>query len=490
MDVEKDNVVLGYSTGEGRNASGPFLDGLRHVAGAAAARLRQTQTVMPVVAACFSDEAAARGCAKKFIQEFGTRALRRPIEAWDENSLLMVYDAGRKLGKAGDVTDRFHAGLELTVKAILQSPSFLYRVELGDPRATPGSTTRLTAHELAAAVSYMVLASPPDAELVASAQMGGRLGTAAGMRAEVERLIRAQPERFKAQMRRFVAEWLGIDFQNRDAWPKEHMRYSEAVKEGLQQGLGLFVDAWASSGPVLQGLLTTKDAYINEATAPIYDATGVSGSATQMQKVTLNPAQRSGILTHPAFLASHSHHDESSLILRAIPIRNRVLCSLALTVPANVPLPPAVASIKPTERTTTRKRYNDFIESKGPSCTGCHNLINPIGNAFEGYDQLGIYRTEENKMPIDTTGAIVGTERSDRNVASAIEMAEALAESPDVHECFTRQVVRYAMGRLEYEHERCALVGALKSGASPDIRDVLYTLLTDPNFALRQTAPK
>ena len=50
-----------------------------------------------------------------------------------------------------------------------------------------------------------------------------------------------------------------------------------------------------------------------------------------------------------------------------------------------------------------------------------------MGNAFEGYDALGAFRTQENGHPVDTSGMLVGAAGGDKPVANAIELVNLLA---------------------------------------------------------------
>jgi hypothetical protein len=97
-------------------------------------------------------------------------------------------------------------GVTRAVRAMLLSPSFLYRSEMGV--AQPDGTFRLTPYEVAAALSYTYWGSTPDAALLAAAA-DGSLSTPAGTEREARRLL-ADP-RAREQLATFALQWLGVE---------------------------------------------------------------------------------------------------------------------------------------------------------------------------------------------------------------------------------------------------------------------------------------
>ena len=85
------------------------------------------------------------------------RAFRRPLEDTERDAFFGIYEAGP--GKYDSGTD-FEQGIALTVEAFLQSPSFLYRVELSAP-AEGSDLVALSSFEIASRLSYMMWNSMP-----------------------------------------------------------------------------------------------------------------------------------------------------------------------------------------------------------------------------------------------------------------------------------------------------------------------------------------
>ena len=89
-------------------------------------------------------------CVSQFIQSFGKRAFRRPVQPDEAKRLTAVFTTGRtKYGAT--------MGVQLMLQAILQSPHFLYRVELGAPAMTGAPVVALGPWELATRLSYLLV---------------------------------------------------------------------------------------------------------------------------------------------------------------------------------------------------------------------------------------------------------------------------------------------------------------------------------------------
>lgn len=71
-------------------------------------------------------------CAQSFIATFGRRVFRRPLDGTESAAFFAIYQTGAGLYEGG--TD-FEQGIAPVVEAFLQSPSFVYRVELSSPPA-------------------------------------------------------------------------------------------------------------------------------------------------------------------------------------------------------------------------------------------------------------------------------------------------------------------------------------------------------------------
>ena len=113
-------------------------------------------------------DSAAKGedaCALAFAKSFGRRAFRRPTTAEDERQLLAAYAAGRTGGSYAE-------GIEVMLRAALQSSNFLYRLELTPSTDAGAKRIPLNQFELASRLSYLAWASGPDDALLDAAAKG------------------------------------------------------------------------------------------------------------------------------------------------------------------------------------------------------------------------------------------------------------------------------------------------------------------------------
>jgi hypothetical protein len=252
----------------------------------------------------------------------------------------------------------------------------------------------------------------------------------------------------------FYNQWIGtsrLDIMTKSTtlFPK----YSDAVRDAMKQETPAFVEYVLWSGDhKLNTLLTSPAAFVSSALAPIY---GVTTSSTTPQMMTLPAAQnRAGILTQASFLAVQAHPDQTSPVLRGKFVRTKLMCQAVPPPPMDVDITPPMV----TSAATARDRFSAH-EMAGGSCAGCHQLMDPIGLAFEGFDAIGQYRTTENGATIDLSGRIVGSTGMalDGNFTGVKELATKLADSDQVRDCVATQWFRYSAGRTEEVPDGCSL---------------------------------
>src|SRR6185503_14644780 len=120
---------------------------------------------------CDPAQSSEAACSAQFIGAFGPKAYRRPLAAADTTLLNGVFGKGRMLGSD------FASGIRAVIEVVLQSPQFLYKVELGQPASDVGPQfARPAPYEMANRLSYLFWGSMPDATLLAAAQQN-KLGT-------------------------------------------------------------------------------------------------------------------------------------------------------------------------------------------------------------------------------------------------------------------------------------------------------------------------
>jgi len=482
-NVDGDSVVSdGFTNAQELTVSDSFVTNLNLAAAALGTTFKATVKSPAFASTCFASDSAARTCAQTFIESFGKKAYRRALSTDDVTALLAVYDAGREVGIDGNASDRFSTGLSWVVQAIAQSPELLYVHELGDPAVADGALTALTGSEIASNLSYAVLGRPPDDALLAAGESGA-LASADQRAAQAQRLITQYPTEWKQQMRLFVLQWLNINF-SRPEWAKDTAAvpmFSSALKGALVTETNMWVDDWATSasGPTLDALLTSPATFVNSVNAPLY---GKTATGSTFNKVSMDPAQRAGLLTFAGFLGSTTHVAETSPVQRGKAVKLKLLCTAPPAPPAVIPpLPPPDHSAP----TTTRARYDKHLTDA--SCSNCHGTFQPMGDAFEGYDVIGAWRSTENGFTVDTTGALVGLKGGDVKVASAVELTNLLAQRDEVKDCFEAQAFRFTLGRKTGDHDACEVqdIGKKLKTAPLDARSLVGALVASDAFVTR-----
>jgi hypothetical protein len=175
--------------------------------------------------------------------------------------------------------------------------------------------------------------------------------------------------------------------------------------------------------------------------------------------VTMHDA-RLGVLTHPAWLASHggAFEDDASLVLRGKWIRERLFCE---TVPPLELVMVQAQLVPSSEELSARERVRESTEV-GPdaaTCLGCHRLMNPLGLPFEVFNHAGFERVEDHGGPVDGSTVIedLPDPALNRSYATHTEFITALSESRYARRGFIRHAFRFFMGRDEVLSDGCTL---------------------------------
>lgn len=404
------------------------------------------------LAACLDDAAITDVCVRAVAEDLAARAWRRPISVPEADALVTAFGEGS-----------VEEGLLRLVTLVLQSPDFLYRVERGEPDLLGGDDVRLTGHEIAARLSYLLWGGPPDAALTADAE-AGRLHDP-GYRAKVVARLLDDP-RAAAGLAAMHRAWLGVGHlstlvKDRNLFPT----FSDRLGAELDDELAGFVDhVLRGRDGTLSSLLTANVTVAKTAVTSWYGDDVVEVVSTPegtlpegASLLVLDPTRRAGVLTLMSTMAAHAKTDRSDPVRRGSIVRTRLLCEPLAAPPPDVPVLPEQVAADATLRERLAAHTDD------PSCAGCHRLIDPLGFAFEAYDAMGQFRVEDGQgATIDSTGEIVGTDVAGP-VAGPVALAAALADSDQVARCYVGQWLRWALGR-ELEEDDEELLAALEIG--------------------------
>ncbi len=353
-----------------------------------------------------------------FCRRFIERAFRRPLS----EDLSRSFIDGQ-FAQAPDPEAAVKRVLLLTLK----SPRFLYR-EIGSDRPD--------AYDVASRLSFGLWDSLPDEELLKAAAAGG-FATRAQVVKQAERMV-ADPRAW-SKLREFFLQWLKVDHHPDLAKdPKRYPGFDEATQSDLRASLELFLEhvVWGERSDFRELLLTNR-VFLNGRLARMYGAKLPPDAP--FQPVSLDPAERAGVLTHPYLMASFAYLDTSSPIHRGVLIARNLL-GRALQPPpeAFTPLP---AELHP--ELTTRERV--ALQTRPAGCVSCHAMINPLGFTLEKFDAIGRVRARENGKPVDSSGLYRTRAGKTVRFNGVRDLARFLATSEEAHLAFVERLFHHVV---------------------------------------------
>jgi hypothetical protein len=446
------------------SAVGAYEISARAVAQAAIRDPGRIAQILP----CTPTGPADAQCHRQFVASFGRLAWRRPLNRAEIDRISAVAQAA-----AAAYAD-FSTGLAYAISALLQSPNFLYLIEIGEPDTKNPAVRRLTNRELLARVSFVLLDQTPDERLLDMAS--GRELEAADVRSLARDLL-LRPEA-KAALSAFYGELFrirGIEniSKDRTLFPRFNAKLAQAMKE---ETLRLIDDiVWAHNADARE-LLTADYTFVNAELAALYEVPVPSSGG--FSKVLLPLEQmRSGLLSTSAFLARFAHPDRTSPTRRGLFIRTALLCE---EIP---PPPPGIDASLPRSSSSISLKAQLQHHMEDPMCSSCHALIDPIGLTLENYNAIGAFRTKDNGFPIDPS---VDGESDVGSFASARDLGALLHDDPRIPRCMVKNLLRSALGHLDRSGQQPAIDALHEAFAASGykMRELLVELVASPAFLL------
>ena len=444
------------STTVGKQLAGGMLDTATALATAV------TGSALASLLPC-SQSGANRSCAEQFLTQYGRRLFRRALTTAEHDRYLAFFDAS--LAKSN-----FTSALKWMLIGLIQSPSAVYRSEIGVPQSD--GTRQLSPYEVASAVSYTFAGSTPSAALLDKAD-SGNLGDVVAL----ARSLQATPAG-KQVLIRFFQNYLS--YTSVSSIQKPNIANFNSVSADMVRETDAFIsDIVVQKGGGMKQLLTATTTNPSAALASYY---GFPAPAGDYASVTRPAARGLGILAQGSFLASHASSNSSSPTKRGLFPFFRLFCQAKISPPDNVP---QIGQPQPGVK-TTRQRYEEAHAPAGTFCAGCHHRFDPIGFGFEHYDEGGRYRADEAGLPIDSAASV-----PDPNVDGASlfsftgqeDLVTGLANQAVVHQCVAAYLATYAFG----SGEACigsSQVPALQDG-SMGLAEAFLRLAGEPHFTRR-----
>jgi mono/diheme cytochrome c family protein len=412
-------------------------------------------------------------CAKTIISTLMRRAYRRPVSESNIQTALAFYRDGRADGG-------FEAGIELALRSILINPEFLYRVERDPAGIAPNTAYALTDLELASRISFFLWSSIPDDELLETAA-AGKLHEPRILAQQVRRMLKDR--RSQSLVTNFAEQWLYL--RNLDSTvpdPRLFPDFDDNLRQAFRRETELLFESIATEDRSVVDLLTANYTFLNERLAKHYGIPNVYGS--RFRRVTFDAnSVRGGLLGHGSILTVTSYGNRTSPVLRGKWILENLLGS------APPPPPPDVPPLKENDDGSQPQSMRERMAQhrSNPACSGCHNLMDPVGLSTENFDAVGRWRSRsEDGSAVDASGAL-----PDGTIFEGVAgLRQALIKRPELFvSTLTEKLLTYALGR-GLEHYDSAAVRTIVRDAQKDnyhFSSIIAGIINSTPFRMRRS---
>lgn len=393
------------------------------------------------------------------ISSVGKNLFRGPL---NDQEIDLFQGIATTVGSGGGGFDK---AMSYIIRAMLQSPRFIYRIE---PDGEPD------AYQLASRISYLVTGSPPDHELL-NAASNGSIYNPDEIEKQARRLL--NDPRARDQMLHFISEWLHLDRLNHlNPGRKKYPNWNPALAEDMRQETFAFAKhlLWEKKRP-LADLLDAQITFLTPRLAKHYGLTPNSEKNKVTQYDLSDQPERGGLLTQGSLLTIGG--DESSMVTRGLFVLHDLLRGTVNDPPPSVDTTPVPSKPGLSQRAIALQRLADN------SCAGCHSKFEPLSFALERYDGIGRYSLKDhyqNELRQDGEILIPGEAKLEKyNTAS--ELMTLLAKSPRVSENIAWKLAQFALGRPLATTDRPHLKTLTKPGLT--YQELIISLATSPLIA-------
>ncbi len=423
-------------------------------------------TQHPVITAC-ADE-TSETCVTSILTAYGKRLWRRPLTS-DELAAFTLA-----LNNINGNTEK----LEFTLHALVLSSNFLFRSEIGV--LLDGTMQyQLTNFEVVAVLSYALLNSTPDDELLELASQAAAISRPQ-LEAQVTRLF--QSPNASASMMEVYKDYLKLDLVR--SRPKdESLGFSDDVRHDLLDSAELMLIDNIEKNRSFTDVFSGSRYAVNSKTASVF---GVDYRDSEQGWVDIDSAQRSGLFNHPAFLAVHSTLAKSGIVKRGVFTLEQLLCQELPDPPGDVMPVPLPEGVDPS--VTSERELLQLTHSAQAACIGCHQVIDPAGFGFENFDTIGRYRTvEKGSVPIDASGVMDNIGSYVLSYGTSAEFSRELINSPQLKTCVATRFLENFLGQeLAPSDCEAAKYNDLIDANGSAVKDLLLSLIQLESFTRRE----
>ena len=472
-DSKNENPRLDY-TPEGKGRRAPLAVDWVEIGGPFHPKLPSSPESRKQILTCQPGPGKTEeACAGEILNRLARRAWRRPINQAERATLLRFYRMGRQ--DSGE----FEGGLELAIKAILVSPSFLFRFERDASGAKPGDVVAVSDLDLASRLSFFLWSSIPDETLLSLAERR-QLKTPAVYEAQIRRML--QDPRSRALTENFAGQWLQLrNLAIMKPDPERFGVFDDDLREAMLREAELFVSSIIREDRSILDLLDARYAYLNDRLAAYYGIPGVEGR--QFRRVELKDSPRGGLLTMASILTVTSYPTRTSPVIRGKWILENLL---------GAPPPPPPPDVPPLQEAglgkTVSMRQQLEAHRANASCAACHSKMDPLGFALENYDAIGRWRSKDGGFDVDSAGKLP----SGVAFHDATELKRELKANPNEFViCFTEKLLTYALGRGLEAVDMPVVRAIVRDAAQSDYRfsAIVNGIANSVPFRMRKEAP-
>jgi hypothetical protein len=381
-----------------------------------------------------SSPAGELACIEDWLDSFGPRLFRRPMSEQERGRYLTAFEQAR-------VSETYEQSASLVVEAVLVAPELLF-IELPSS-GQPGEVVALDSWQLAARLSLLLWDSTPDQPLLAAAASGA-LTSETVLAEQVARML--EDQRTHATVRSFFDDWLALaKIPGLAADPESYPYLSRELTAALAEETRAYAE----------DVFQQRDFRELFVSGRRFRSTALSGyygdQLGQDESIAAYDAEISeqsfGLLSQAGFLMSLARAEPSSPIHRGAFVRRKLLCGRLPSAPPGVLVP------LPALTTGVSKRQNITEHTAGAACAGCHRTFNDFGFALEHFDIAGTWREAQGKMAIDTHVSF-DEPGLPADVDGALQLSQALADSPSARACAVQQLFAFALERAPTSTDR------------------------------------
>jgi Protein of unknown function (DUF1592)/Protein of unknown function (DUF1588)/Protein of unknown function (DUF1585) len=349
-----------------------------------------------------------------------------------------------------------------------------------DPQGVaPNSAYPISDLELASRLSFFLWSSIPDDELLDLATKG-KLKTPAVLEKQVRRML--ADSRSSALVTNFAEQWLYLrNLSSTTPDMRLFPDFDDNLRRAFRTETEMFFESILREDRSVLDLLTANYTFVNERLAKHYGIPNVYGS--RFRRVSFGPdSVRGGLLRQGSILTVTSYATRTSPVIRGKWVLDNIL-----GIPPPPP-PPSVPALKENagggKDLSIREKMAQHRDN--PACSGCHQLMDPVGFSFENYDAVGRWRTVDDAKKIDVAGSLPDGTKFE----GLAGLQKALMARPDAFATrLTEKLLTYGLGRGVESYDAPAIRQIVRASEKQDFRfsSLIAGIVSSTPFQMRRS---